>query len=320
MSKNHIEKIAIIGAGGNIGKYFTLALLATGKSVTAITRVDSKNTLPAGVSVAKVDYGDESSLVDALKGHDALIITLSVFAPPNSQTHLINAAVAAGVPWVMPNFYSSDQDKKELQEDIKLGLIHEEVQKYIESKAGISWIGLASSFWYEHSLALSWAYGFDVDKKEVTFYDDGETKINTSTWPLCGLAVAKVFSLPIHGDEPLTLDHFRNKYVYVSSFFVNQKDIFASLLRVTGTTEVDWKIGYEESKTRFEDGQKELAAGNRAGFGKLLYARMFYKDGSGDIRAKLHNEVLGLPKENLDEFTKKAIELHESGYGAYGRG
>ena len=56
-------------------------------------------------------------------------------------------------------------------------------------------VSLACSFWYEFSLAGSQArYGFDFAKREVTFYDEGETKITTSTWPQCGRAVAALLS------------------------------------------------------------------------------------------------------------------------------
>lgn len=322
--KNRIEKVAIVGAGGNVGKVIATALLETGQhTVTAITRTDSKNTPPAGVAIAKVDYDDPSSLAAALKGHDALIITMNVMAPPDSQTRLIDAAHAAGVPWVMPNEYSTDPAQTEMQRDIRLGLASAKIREYIAAKGGLSSLGLVCSFWYEHSLcAFKVAYGFDVANKEVTFYDDGNTKINTSTWPQCGRAVAKLFSLPIlpedAGDKALTLDQFRNKSAYISSFLVSQKDMFASILRVTGTKEADWKIEYEDSKQRFEDGQKELAAGNRMGFGKILYSRLFFPDGCGNFESKLHNAVLGLPKEDLDEYTTKAIELAKSGYGRYG--
>lgn len=80
------------------------SLLGTGRhTVTAITRADSSSKLPDGVKVAKVDYDDDQSLVDALRGHDALVITLSVFAPKDTEDKLIKAAADANVPWVLPN-------------------------------------------------------------------------------------------------------------------------------------------------------------------------------------------------------------------------
>lgn len=81
-----------------------------------------------------------------------------------------------------------------------------------------------------------------------------------------------------------------------------------------GTEEAERVIGYEDSKRRFEDGEREFAVGNRRGFGKYLYARVFYPERCGPYEKKLDNEKLGLPKEDLDEFTKKGIELAESGY------
>lgn len=256
-----------------------------------------------------------------MEGHDALIITLSVMTPPELEEKLIDAASAAGVPWVMPNSYAMDPEQGEMMHDI-WGSRYEAVRRYIEAKPGMSSLTLVCSSWFEHSLSLKFAYGFDIEKKEVTLYDDGNTKIDTSTWPQCGLAVAKLFSLPIllenNDDKILNIDHFRNGFVYISSFFVSQRDMLASMLRVTGTKEADWKIGYENSKTRFEDGRKEVGAGKISGHQKLVYSRVFFPDGCGNYEAKLHNGLLGLSKENLDEYTKKAIELVESGYRNYG--
>ncbi|KAJ7573845.1 hypothetical protein C8J56DRAFT_1173314 [Mycena floridula] len=68
---NYIEKVAIVGAGGQMGSYIVEALLKTGKHhVTAITRIDSTCNLPTGVDIKKVD---SASLVAALQGQDALI-------------------------------------------------------------------------------------------------------------------------------------------------------------------------------------------------------------------------------------------------------
>jgi hypothetical protein len=116
-----------------------------------------------------------------------------------------------------------------MQRDIQLGLAYEKVRAYVAGKDRMSTLGLACSFWYEHGLcSFPFAYGFDVEKKAVTFYDDSNTKISTSTWPQCGPAVARLLSLPVlpddEDDKSLTLDHFRDKHAYISSFFVSQKE------------------------------------------------------------------------------------------------
>ncbi|CAF3802094.1 unnamed protein product [Adineta steineri] len=106
--KNHVEKVAIVGGGGQVGKFIVDELLKIGKhKITAITREDSTSKMPPGVEVKKVNYDDPSSLVEALKGQEVLIITMAVTAPKEQQTKLIEAAAAANVPWVLPNEYGA---------------------------------------------------------------------------------------------------------------------------------------------------------------------------------------------------------------------
>ena len=99
----------------------TEALLKTGKhTVTAITRVDSQNKLPEGVISKKVDYSKPETLVEALRGQDALVITLSGLTPKETETQLINAAGEADVPWILPNEWSPDTANEELVKDMFL--------------------------------------------------------------------------------------------------------------------------------------------------------------------------------------------------------
>ncbi|KAK2668161.1 NAD(P)-binding domain [Fusarium oxysporum f. sp. vasinfectum] len=66
---NTIKTAAIVGAKGEIGKEFTEHLLKSGnQTVTTLTRNGSKTAVPGGVKLAHVDYNDEASLVEALKG------------------------------------------------------------------------------------------------------------------------------------------------------------------------------------------------------------------------------------------------------------
>lgn len=89
-----------------------------------------------------------------------------------------------------------------------------------------------------------------------------------------------------------------------------------SILRVTDTKESDWSIAKEPAQERYAAGQKEMQAGNRAGFGKVMYTRVFFTDGVGDTEHSRGtiNKVLGLEKEDahLDEYTKVALERSKS--------
>ena len=245
------------------------ALVAAGKhTVTAITRVDSKSSIPSGMAIKKVDYDDKASLVDALRGQDVLIITMAVTAPPDASEKLVDAAAEAGVPWILPNEYSSDATNESLQNDILLGPGRVKTRKHIEELGVSSWIGFTCSFWYEYSLAASpGSYGFDFASKTVTFYDKGTTKINTTTWDQCGRAAAALLSLKVlpedSGDKSPTLSMFQNEHMYVSSFLVSQRDMFESVLRVTGDKESDWTINYEDVKERYKAGVEQMKGGDR---------------------------------------------------------
>ncbi|KAK9319314.1 hypothetical protein V1517DRAFT_369878 [Lipomyces orientalis] len=300
--KDYIKNVAIVGAGGNVGKFITEALLKTGKhNVTAITREGSSNTLPAGVNVAKVNYDDESSLVAALQGQEVLIITMSVMAPPEQQTKLIDAAAVAGVPCVLPNEFGGDPLNTEFGNDIFLGPEKTKYRDYIEQLGKSSWIAIACGF----------CYGFDFENRAITLMDNGTVKFNTTTWPQVDRAVASLLSMKIFPDNEddtrPCLVNFKNKCVYISSFLIGQKDMLDPVLRVTGTSLSDWKVTHTTAKERFQSGREELRKGNRAGFARLLYARHVFPESNGNFEATkcIHNDILGLPKEDFDEFTRK---------------
>ena len=325
---NRIENVAIVGASGSVGSYITDALLKTGKhTVTAVTRDGSNSKLREGVKAAKVNYDNEDTLVEALKGQQALVITMRT-GQKEASMKLIRAAAKANVGWIMPNEYSYDnRARPDMGNDSLLLPAIAGCSEEVEKLGVSSWIALTCGFWYEYSLAQSpHCYGFDIKNKKVTFIDDGLEKINTSTWDQCGRAVASLFSLPVlpqdASDKSLTVSHWRNEQVHISSFVVSQKDMFHSLLRVTGDKESDWTIEYQNAKERWEQGKNWLAEGGANGgngYMQRMYTRIFYKDGSGQFNDKLDNEKLGLPKESLDEATKEAVKLVEGGYNYFTR-
>jgi len=290
------------------------ALVKNGKhTVTAITREESKAEMPSGVTVKKVNYADPSTLVEAMRGNDALIITLAGNALDQEQK-LIDAAGEAGVPWVIPNEWSPDMANEKLADDMIVGKAKRENRAYIENLGKSAWIGVSTGFWYEWSLAIPAAYGFDIKKKAVTLFNDGDDKICTSTWPRVGQAMAKFLSLPLQSEDgSICINQYKNKHIYFSSFTVSQNDMFDSLLRVTETKRDDWTVTKEPAKERWETGKQQMMTGDRIGFAKALYTRAFFPDGSGNVATyrELLNDKLGLPKEDIDEATKAAVKRSE---------
>ncbi|KAG8168732.1 hypothetical protein KVR01_001481 [Diaporthe batatas] len=321
---NHIEKVAIVGASGRIGRFFTQELLKTGKHiVTALTRQGSANKLPEGVQPVAINYDEESTIVDALKGQQILIITLAVTVPEGTGSRLIRAAAKAGVPYVMPNAYGPDPVNDKMMTEIVVGLPFQNTRREIEQLGVSKWIAFGCGFWYEWSIFGSAdCYGCDVKKREMTFFDDGEEKITTSSWGQCGRALAALLSLKIfpenEDDKTPAVENWANKALYISSFRVSQKDMFESVKRATGTTDEDWKIGHIPSEQRFREGQEAMQKGDRGGFVRQMYSRIFFPTGEGDhTRLGLANEALGLPDEDIDEVTKGGLVLLDQGVLSY---
>lgn len=324
---NRIERVAIVGAGGSIGKPIAQELLKTKQhTVTALTRTDSTSVLPDGVKVVRVNYDDEDSLVSALQGQQFLIITLSVTAAHDTQSKFIQAAARAGVPYVMPNSFGWDVLNQGLAKDIPLaGEAFNTARNQIEAAGVSSWVALVCGFWYEFSLVNGEAwFGFDFKEKKVTFFDDGETKINVSTWEQCGRAVAKLLSLKElpedENDNELALSNWRDKPVYMDSFEVSQRDMYESWKRITGDTDEDWTRATEPVTERYARGLELLGKADRSGLALAMYSRNFYPTGDGNHGRNhaLVNDLLGLPKEDLDARTVVAKDLLDRGYSYFG--
>jgi hypothetical protein len=305
-------------AGGRSGGFIAKSLLETGRfSLTAITRPDSSSELPDGFHVVKASNDDHEALVAALRGQDALLITLSVLAPEGTQLKLIRAAAEAGVPWVLPNDWGCDTADSAVVNDIPGISKTPQGRKDVAATGVSSYLSVTTGFWYEWSLAIPPSYGFDFPSKTVTFFDEGETKISTSTWPQVGRAVAALLSLPIKPegeDKERCLEHFRNKIVYVNSFNASQKDMLDSVLRVTGDKLEDWTINKELARERYASAAKALQNGDRMAYVRMMYTRVFFDDGNGNFEARegTANKILGLAQESIDEATARSIERAEA--------
>ncbi|KGO72797.1 hypothetical protein PITC_057730 [Penicillium italicum] len=321
MATKHITRVAIVGATGRVGGAFAQSLLQTGQhEVTALTREDSQGKLPEGVRAVQVNYDDEDSLVKALSGQQFLAITLSVRASEDLHARITAAAAKAGVSYIMPNAYGYPISPDGVKDEDSYG--KRALSRIDDAQnGGSSSVTLACGFWYEWSLACGepW-FGFTVKDRKVTFFDDGTRIISVSTWDQCGRALAALLSLPESGVTPALAD-FKNKEVRINSFRVSQRDILDSLHRVLGTTDSDWEIIHESVTKRLADGAEEKAKGVFTGIPKLLYGSVFLptnKEGDFAGTMGLANDTLGLPKEDLDEATKRVVDMVAGGWTPFG--
>jgi hypothetical protein len=247
-----------------MGRHILDQLLAENNhSITALTRMNSNISLDPSITIHEVDYNNISNLTTSLRDHDILIITLSVTAPSSVHSNLVQAAAAAGIKYIIPNAYGFNFRNPALLDDIPAASKTASYLSEIES-LGMTHFSLVCSFWYEWSLGVGMLYGIDIASKTAVFFDDGNTKINTSTWKLSGDAVANIVALPVEKLEA----KWKNKSFFVSSFRVSQREMLDSVHRVLGTSDKDWTIEYQSTKQRYEDGNRDMQKGDFTGFAR----------------------------------------------------
>ncbi|KAG5812133.1 hypothetical protein H9Q74_004392 [Fusarium xylarioides] len=102
----------------------------------------------------------------------------------------------------------------------------------------------------------------------------------------------KAIPVDYEDDKSPTIAQFYNKPVYLSSFY---------------------EIKYESSADRIENGKAMGRSGNIMGLVQAYYSFIFSPDGQKlKTQDKLHNELLGLPEQDLDEVVKDCVERAEN--------
>ncbi|GAA6035822.1 hypothetical protein JCM8097_005723 [Rhodosporidiobolus ruineniae] len=102
-----IQSVVLAGAG-NLGSFFLEELTKSDFAVTVLSRPSSTSTFPPSVTVKHVDYSDETALIEAVKGADAVISTLSAL---DSQANLVRAAKKAGIKLFVPSEFGNPTSK-----------------------------------------------------------------------------------------------------------------------------------------------------------------------------------------------------------------
>jgi hypothetical protein len=107
--------ILVAGGTGNLGGRIIKALIARGTAVRAIVRNGSqpekiKTLTELGAKVIVVDMSDFAQLKQACQGVSCVVSALAGLHETiiDSQTKLLDAAIAAGVPRFIPSDYSAD--------------------------------------------------------------------------------------------------------------------------------------------------------------------------------------------------------------------
>lgn len=147
-------------------------------------------------------------------------------------------------------------------------------------------------------LGVPW-FSWDLKAQKVQLWDEGDAKFSTSTRERVGDAVAAVLTHP---------KGTKNKVVYINSFTTSQKQILASLEKVSGKK---WETETVNSAEEARVGMEMLKDGNMMGIGAIVKGICFTEGWGVDFEAEeveVMNMVLGLEKQDLDEVIGKILK------------
>lgn len=267
-----LKNITLVGASGNLGSRTLDSILAHGKhNVTVIARPSSKANYPPSVTVKKGEYKDAAFLESALEGQDVLILMLSFAALPD-QHRLFEAAGKAGVKYVLPSTWGAPIGNDKQAAEVPLMQAKRDDHAKIEA-LGMKWITFVTNGWIDYSLQYG-VYGISYPERKATLYTDSAPFVST-TMAQVGQGVANLLCLP----ESTIAKKFANNYVYLSSFIMTQPDIFAAVLRATGSSEDEWQIKRRTTQELIDEGRKMVQEGDMTGHFKIVYG-VSYQPGS----------------------------------------
>ncbi|KAF4503065.1 2`-hydroxyisoflavone reductase [Fusarium agapanthi] len=295
-----VRKVAVIGASGNVGKSAVKALLQEGFQVTGLTRESSNSTPPQGISTIKTDYSEES-LVEALKGHDAVVSTASGIAVGQIlpfQKLMVNAAIKAGVKVFVSSEFGIDTANPEAPKVIPF--VHDKIDTldYIKTKNGeLSWIAIVSGAMFDWGLNIPGFGGFNVVARTATLYGGGGIAYEATNLDQVGRAIAKSLK---------NLEITCNQHVYVNSFTVTQNDVLRALEKATGDK---FQVSHGTVDELWEGGTEQVRNGNPMGALAQISGAIYGRGGVANysVDKGLWNDKIGLPGENLEEFVEAYV-------------
>ncbi|KAI5457429.1 hypothetical protein BGZ63DRAFT_394712 [Mariannaea sp. PMI_226] len=295
------KNILLVGGGGSIGSIMLKALLAEPSfTVTVLQRTGSTSKLPEGVKVITIDDSYPlGALTVAFKGQDAIVNCMTTIAV-TQQLRFIDAAVAAGVKRYIPSEYGLNNNKPEARAVSGVFSQKGQVQDYLRTKEakGMEWTAIACGMWLRWSATHNFL-GMNIKEKKMEIWDDGEGWISCTTED--NTALALVNSLTKKWEET------KNRIVYLSDFAITGNMLLESIERQSGEKFTVTHVNTEELLAE----KKPLAeSGDFFAFIKVLETGFASGKFGGHLEkeGEIMNDVLELPKHNLDEVVKVALE------------
>ncbi|PTB44822.1 hypothetical protein M441DRAFT_42971 [Trichoderma asperellum CBS 433.97] len=295
------KHIALLGKG-MLGSAVLSQLLDQGFDVTLFTRSKSSvKDLPSGVQVAEVDYSSLSSLIDALKGKDAVVSTVAPAAIPE-QKIIIDAAIEAGVKRFIPaDFGALSTDP--LAKDLPIHIPTTQIRQYLAEKAAdgqIEYTVFSNGLFME--LIFSVPFFFDHVNRKVELVDNGENPFSVTTVASIAKAVTNLLKNP-EGTE--------NRIIFIHDMTVTQAQL-VRLVKKHLLSDPEWTETKVDAAVEL---QKSLESFAREGFNLVNGAGLLRSALCGGKYASAYknveNERFGLElwtEKELDAFVASKIQ------------
>lgn len=125
------------------------------------------------------------------------------------------------------------------------------------------------------------------------------TKLSASNLSLIGQAVAQALSPSI---APKTA----NKAIYMRSFTISQDDILAAFEKVSGKK---WTVEAVDFAPKVKEAEEKAQKGDFSGVALLIQSVIFNEnfENNWDVRGLVGNELLELPKEDLEDAIRQLL-------------
>lgn len=267
-------------------------------TVSILSRPDSTSTFPTNIKVIKTDYTHDS-LVEALKGQDALISSIAGTAL-TKQIDIIDAAIEAGVKRFVPGEFGSDTTNDKALARVTFFGVKRAVTDHLKSKEGqIAWTGIITGPFFDWGMKMG-LFGFDFAKQAATLYEPGHAQpFSSSTLADIGTATARSL-LPKNNALA------KNKYIYVRSLTTTQDELLAAFEKQTGKT---WGKTIVELEPLVKDAGEKVGKGDMSGIVGLILGALWDPECGMDfdVRGVVMNEELGMGTMSAEEAVKALL-------------
>jgi pimeloyl-ACP methyl ester carboxylesterase/nucleoside-diphosphate-sugar epimerase len=212
--------IVVLGGTGNLGRRIIEALLQRGAAVRALVRPETDPTKIANlaqlrVDVRPVDLADVAALTQACAGASCVVSALAGLREVivDTQSVLLAAAVAAGVPRFIPSDFCSDYTQQPTGQNRNFDLRR-------EFRALLDQAPIAATSILNGAFAEVLSYNIpllDFKQQQVGYWEDADWKIDFTTIDDTAAFTAAV-----------ALDAASPRWLRIASFQVSPRELAAA--------------------------------------------------------------------------------------------